>query len=172
MHSFLSKFKVEAPSHAWEMHSRTILGIIRLHAAREMLRITPPLPTKFLIFALFEDLPKGDYVLEELALSLKQDHNKVPCCASSILRSVNMVVTMETEVKEDKEEYENNNTSARKSNVSLDTTITQVREEAREIEIAKATAEGLKEEGISDSAVVLLVSLTFLNLVRLRIIML
>ncbi|CDY66822.1 BnaC08g49250D, partial [Brassica napus] len=35
MHQFLKKYNVESPLQAWEVHSRTILGIIRLHAARE-----------------------------------------------------------------------------------------------------------------------------------------
>ncbi|KAL0338763.1 UNVERIFIED_CONTAM: hypothetical protein Sangu_1398400 [Sesamum angustifolium] len=58
LHQFLSKFKVESALEVWEMHARTILGIIRLHAAREMLRISPPVPESFLIFALLDELPR------------------------------------------------------------------------------------------------------------------
>ncbi|XP_039140820.1 uncharacterized protein LOC120278003 isoform X2 [Dioscorea cayenensis subsp. rotundata] len=47
LHHFISKFNVESPSKSWELHARTIFGILRLHAAREMLRISPPIPTKF-----------------------------------------------------------------------------------------------------------------------------
>ncbi|KAJ4890843.1 hypothetical protein Rs2_30591 [Raphanus sativus] len=67
MHQFLKKYNVESPLQAWEIHSRTISGIIRLHAAREMLKISPADPKKFLIFSLFEEVPKGDFILEELA---------------------------------------------------------------------------------------------------------
>jgi hypothetical protein len=40
----------------------------------------------------------------------------------------------------------------------LESAINQVREEAKEVEIAKATTEVLKEEGIGESATVLMVS--------------
>ena len=93
MHKFLSEFKVECPIQAWEMHARTILSIIRLHAAREMLRISPPDPTKFLIFALYDELPKGDYVLEQLSESLKRVNSGQPCSASSTLRKMNLSET-------------------------------------------------------------------------------
>ncbi|KAL3830211.1 hypothetical protein ACJIZ3_019013 [Penstemon smallii] len=44
------------------------------------------------------------------------------------------------------------------SSSSLESAINQSREEAKEIDLAKATVEGLKEEGISESAQVLMVS--------------
>ncbi|KAF8393956.1 hypothetical protein HHK36_020158 [Tetracentron sinense] len=155
LHRFVSKFKVESPIQVWELHARTILGIIRLHAAREMLRISPPVPTNFLIFTLFDELPKGDYVLEELANSLKQINSIHPCSASSILRNLNMSNPNVSSIKV-KEEVEEIISSQADNFSSLETTINQVREEAKEIGNAKATAEGLKEEGISDSVVVLM----------------
>ncbi|GAY39985.1 hypothetical protein CUMW_048570 [Citrus unshiu] len=155
MHKFLSKFKVECPIQAWEMNARTILCIIRLHAAREMLRILPPDPTKFLIFALYDELPKGDYVLEELAESLKKVNCGHPSSASSILRCMNLSIAASGEVKEGKELEEHKHISD-ESCSSLETAINQSKEEAKAIEIAKSTTEGLKDEGISDSILVLL----------------
>ncbi|OVA00886.1 Protein of unknown function DUF639 [Macleaya cordata] len=156
LHQFLSKFNVESPQQAWEMHARTILGIIRLHAAREMLRISPPVPTNFLIFSLFDELPKGDYVLEEMANSLKQVSSIHPCSASSILRSLNMSNPGISSIEVKEEEVEESFSTDQTDNVSLESTITQVREEAKDIGIAKATVEGLNEEGISDSFIVLM----------------
>jgi hypothetical protein len=156
MHRFLSKYKVECQIQAWEMHARTILGIIRLHAARELLRISPPAPTKFLIFALFDELPKGDYILEELAASLKKVNSGHPCSASSTLKDLNMSqsIISSAEVKEVGEE--NVYLSGLHDNQSsLETTINQAREEEKDTAIAKATTEGLKEEGIAESALVL-----------------
>lgn len=92
LHRFLRKFKVDSPSGSQEIHARTILGIIRLHAAREMLRISPPIPKNFLIFDLLDELPKGDYVLEDLAESMKKVDTGHSCSASSILRSLNIPV--------------------------------------------------------------------------------
>lgn len=166
LHQFLNKFKIESPIQAWEMHSRTILGIIRLHAAREMLRISPPDPTKFLIFALFDELPKGDYVLGELAKSLKNANSGRLCSASSILRSLN-VSQQSIAVAEVKEESAGESESASASASAsgqaekfstLESAINQAREEEEETFIAKATTEGLKEEGIGDNVLVLRVS--------------
>ncbi|XP_019085073.1 PREDICTED: uncharacterized protein LOC104715890 [Camelina sativa] len=159
MHKFLRKFNVESPLQAWEVQSRTILGIVRLHAAREMLRISPPDPKKFLIFSLFEEVAKGDYVLEELAeISLKVGTTKNPCSASSILKNMNMD-QLGNMVKE-----EGDNTCKEKGGVtdkeemlaSLESVVNQSREEGKVIEKAKATTAELEEEGISDSVAVLM----------------
>ncbi|KAG8376419.1 hypothetical protein BUALT_Bualt09G0061500 [Buddleja alternifolia] len=155
LHQFLSKFKVDSALEVWEMHARAILGIIRLHAAREMLRISPPEPKSFLMFALLDELPKGDYILQELAESLKKFSIGHPCSASSILRNLNVsqpCVPCEEPLKvSDKGEI------VQPENLSsLESAINQSRKEAKEIDSAKATAEGLKEEGISESAQVLM----------------
>ena len=156
MHRFLSKHKVECQIQAWEMHARTILGIIRLHAARELLRISPPAPTKFLIFALFDELPKGDYILEELAESLKKVNSGHPCSASSTLKDLNMSQSIISSAEVIEAGEENVYLSGLHDNQSsLETTINQAREEEKDIAIAKATTEGLKEEGIAESALVL-----------------
>ncbi|XP_022842828.1 uncharacterized protein LOC111366320 isoform X2 [Olea europaea var. sylvestris] len=155
LHQFLSKFNVESPLEGWEMHARTILGIIRLHAAREMLRISPPIPKSFLIFALLDELPKGDYILEELAKSLKKVNSTHPCSASSILRNLNVsqpcfpCLEMK-EVGNESEIVQHKNVS------SLESAVNHAKEEAKEMDMAKASAEGLKEDGISESAQVLM----------------
>lgn len=156
LHRFLRKFKVDSPSGSWEMHARTILGIIRLHAAREMLRISPPVPKNFLIFDLLDELPKGDYVLEELAESLKKLDVGHPCSASSILRSLN-ISRMSVPVEMVKEMDDSNRIPGQTDNVSsLGNAIDQAREEAKEIEKAKATVEELKGEGMGNSVQVLM----------------
>ncbi|CAI9289672.1 unnamed protein product [Lactuca saligna] len=157
LHKFLSKFKVESPLEAWEMHARTILGIIRLHAAREMLRISPPNPKNFLIFALFDELPTGSNVLHELAESLKSVKSGHPCSASSILRNVNVSACIPCAEADISVEQSDKNVNNQPDNLlSLETAVEQVREEAKEINSAKATADELKEDGIGDSALVLM----------------
>ncbi|KAK4282102.1 hypothetical protein QN277_013517 [Acacia crassicarpa] len=157
LHQFLSKYKIECPLLSWEMHARTILGIIRLHSAREMLRISPPAPTKFLIFSLYDEIPKGDYVLDELAESLKKVNSGHPCSASSILRSMNISrpISEELEVKEAEKTCESVS-GPEEGASSLETAIKQSMEEEKEILIAKATTEELKEEGVADSVMVLM----------------
>ncbi|TYG59061.1 hypothetical protein ES288_D08G272300v1 [Gossypium darwinii] len=142
----------------WEMHARTILSIIRLHAAREMLRICPPDPTKFLIFALYDELPKGDYVLEQLAESLNKVNIAQPCSAHSILRKMNFSEPTISEIEE-KGVNEKRETIAGSENddkTSLETAINQTRKEEREVVNAKEAIEGLKDEGISENALILM----------------
>lgn len=160
LHQFLLKFKVNSEQEVWELHARTILGIIRLHAAREMLRISPPEPKSFLIFSLLNELPKGDYILQELSESLKTITAGInPCSASSILRNLNVaqpcIPCLEPkQISADTGMVQPENLSL------LENAINQSREEAKEVDMAKATAEGLKEEGISESAQVLMVSIS------------
>ncbi|KAL3644128.1 hypothetical protein CASFOL_012060 [Castilleja foliolosa] len=155
LHKFLSKFKMDSTLQVWEIHSRTILGIIRLHAAREMLRISPPLPQNFLIFALLEGLPKGDYVLQEFAESLKQFSGGHPCSASSILRNLNVSKACAPCLEREKVSGDGEITKPENLE-SLETAINQTRKEAEEMVVAKASAEGLKDDGISDSVQVLM----------------
>ncbi|CAB4285861.1 unnamed protein product [Prunus armeniaca] len=157
MHRFLAKYEIKCPIQAWEMHARTILSITRLHAAREMLRISPPTPTRFLIFSLFDELPKGDYVLEELAESLKKVNSGHPCSASSILRTMNMSESIISRL--DVTEAGNESISPTvqdEDSFQLETAINQSREEEKDIAIAKATTKELKEEGISESTTIFL----------------
>ncbi|XP_071728708.1 uncharacterized protein [Rutidosis leptorrhynchoides] len=156
LHKFLSKFKVESPLQAWEMHARAILGIIRLHAAREMLRVSPPNPKSFLIFALFDELPTGSNVLVQLSDSLKTVKSGHPCSASSILRALNVsqacISCTEVEVGPGVESVNNQPENL----ASLETAVEQVREEAKEINTAKATTDEVKNDGFGNSALVLL----------------
>ncbi|KAJ1409103.1 hypothetical protein SESBI_22994 [Sesbania bispinosa] len=155
LHQFLSKYKIKCPIQTWEIHARTILGIIRLHAAREMLRISPPVPTKFLIFSLYNEIPKGDYVLEELSDSLKRVNSGHSCSASSILRSMNIFRTAVSDLKVEDENQTDNRVSVSDDSPSLESAIKQSREEEKKVLVAKATTEELKEEGVTDSVLVL-----------------
>lgn len=156
LHHFASKFNIESAAQAWEVNSRTTLGVLRLHAAREMLRISPPAPTSFLIFTLYEDLPKGDYVLEQLANSVKLTTKITPCSAASVLKSLNMSHPIAAGI-EMKEGFEEQARSHADSLTPLEMTIDQVREAAKEVRVAKATVEEMREDGISDSLLVLMV---------------
>ncbi|KAK1297297.1 hypothetical protein QJS10_CPB15g02142 [Acorus calamus] len=145
LHRFLSKFQIEPPLRAWEVQARTILGIFRLHAAREMLRISPPVPSSFLIFYLFEELPKGDYVLEELSNSLGGTDAMHPCSATLILKRLNIShrVVEDAEVKEGLEGPAGGVTE---SLVSLETTIGQARERRRSLSWRRRASKGSKRK--------------------------
>ncbi|KAL9230840.1 hypothetical protein vseg_006136 [Gypsophila vaccaria] len=158
LHQFLLKHELLKPTQVWEMHARTILGIVRLHAAREMLRMSPPMPRSFLIFTLFDELPKGDYIIEELAETLKLIDSGEPSSASSILRNLNMPHEIETYTDVEKPDVTKQNpikSAQDESLATLDDAVTEVREQAKEIEFAKSTTESLKGEGVIDSAIVL-----------------
>ncbi|KAF3579080.1 hypothetical protein DY000_02034048 [Brassica cretica] len=131
-----------------------------ISTAREMLRISPPDPKKFLIFSLFEEVPKGDFVLEELAeISIKVGATKNPCSASSILRSMNMD-QLGNILKEEGEaqckEIVKETDHKEEMLTSLESAVNQTKEEEREIEKAKATTTELEEEGITESVAVLM----------------
>ncbi|KAI3822659.1 hypothetical protein L1987_10254 [Smallanthus sonchifolius] len=102
-------------------------------------------------------LPTGSNVLEELAESLKTVKSGHPCSASSILRKLNVaqacIPCAEAEVGPQQPEIVSN----QPENLSaLETAVEQVREEAKEINTAKATADEVKEDGIGDNALVLM----------------
>ncbi|CAL9074320.1 unnamed protein product, partial [Musa acuminata var. zebrina] len=154
LHRFISKFDIKAPVQAWELLARTILGILRVHATRELLRISPPAPANLLIFLLYEDLPRGDYVLAELANTMKQTTSLSPCNAASMLKSLNIsspIASTVENIKQFEEETSNHSDTL----TSLETTIGQVREEAKEASMAKATVEEVVEEGSSESLLIL-----------------
>ena len=137
------------------------MGIIRLHAVREMLRISPPLPRSFLIFTLLEELPKGDYVLEELFKSSEKEGLLHPCSAASVLKILN-ISNPNIPLSVAKEGYEFPGVKREKLE-SLEKTIGQVREESRKVVVARASLEGLKDEGISDGLLVLGVFLLYMK---------
>lgn len=156
LHRFTAKFNIDHVR-AWEIQSRTIMGILRLHAAREMLRISPPAPANFLIFSLYEDLPKGDYVLTELANTVKQTSSLSSCDATCILKGLLDISHEISLAEERKKPLEEEMTSQAAALTTLETTIDQVREKAEEVKIAKPAVEEMKEEGIIDSLLVLVV---------------
>ncbi|KAK4373311.1 hypothetical protein RND71_008695 [Anisodus tanguticus] len=119
-------------------------------------RISPPVPKNFLIFNLLDELPKGDYVLEELAESLEKVDAGHPCSASSILRSLNISL-MPVPTKVAKDIDDNNRLPVQTDSVSsLGDAIDQAREEAKEIEKAKAAVRELQGEGMRNSVQVLM----------------
>ncbi|KAM0890090.1 hypothetical protein ACQ4PT_027277 [Festuca glaucescens] len=154
LHRFISTYNIESPIHKWEVHSRVILGVIRLHAAREMLRMSPPPPSSFLIFSLYDDLPKGDFVLEQLANNLKETSTITPFSASYVFKSLNKSdpIALFAEMAK---EHDRDSSSHEQPLTSLGNTIDQVRDEAREVTVANAHIEGMKEEGLTDSLLVL-----------------
>ncbi|KAK3148333.1 hypothetical protein QOZ80_3BG0293730 [Eleusine coracana subsp. coracana] len=154
IHRFISMYNIESPIHKWEVHSRIILGVIRLHAAREMLRMSPPLPSSFLVFSLYDDLPKGDFVLEQLASNLKQTSTITRLSASYVFKSLSKsrLVPLSAEMAKDSDMDLN---SHEQPLASLENTIDQVKDEAKEVTAANVTVDGMKDEGITDSLLVL-----------------
>lgn len=156
LHRFISMYNIESPIHKWEVHSRIILGVIRLHAAREMLRMSPPPPSSFLIFSLYDDLPKGDFVLEQLANNLKETSTITPLSASYVFKGLSKFHPTALSADMAKE-LDRDSSSHEQPLVSLENSIGQVRDEARELTVANAAIEGMKGEGITDSLLVLVV---------------
>ncbi|KAF3773578.1 hypothetical protein EJ110_NYTH55027 [Nymphaea thermarum] len=82
---------ISIEAHEQEKKEEEVSPMVTEQEAREMLKIYPPPPSNFLIFTLFEELPKGDYVMEELANELKQMTEIGLCSVTSLLKSLNLV---------------------------------------------------------------------------------
>ncbi|KAL6902382.1 hypothetical protein ACP4OV_005258 [Aristida adscensionis] len=155
IHRFISMYSIESPIHKWEVHSRIILGVIRLHAAREMLRMSPPLPSSFLIFSLYDDLPKGDFVLEQLASNLKETSTITRLSASYVFKGLSKSHLTPLSMEIAKDHDSDSSSHEQPQLVSLENTIDQVKDEAREVTAANVAIDGMKEEGITDSILLL-----------------
>ncbi|KAJ1298725.1 hypothetical protein BS78_01G475700 [Paspalum vaginatum] len=155
IHRFISMYAIESPVHRWEVHSRIILGVIRLHAAREMLRMSPPPPSSFLVFSLYDDLPKGDFVLEQLASNLKQTSTITRLSASYVFKGLSKSYVAPSLSAEIAADHDTDSSSHEQPLASLEDKIDQVKDEAREVTAANLAIEGMKEEGVTDSLLVL-----------------
>ncbi|KAG6434092.1 hypothetical protein SASPL_105714 [Salvia splendens] len=103
----------------------------------------------------YESSELGDYILQELSDSLKATTGGNPCSGSSILMNLNVARSCTpclepNQIPSDSGMVEPENLSL------LENAINQSREEAKEVDVAKASAEVLKEEGISESSLGLL----------------
>ncbi|WVZ55528.1 hypothetical protein U9M48_006175 [Paspalum notatum var. saurae] len=155
IHRFISMYDIESPVHRWEVHSRIILGVIRLHAAREMLRMSPPPPSSFLVFSLYDDLPKGDFVLEQLASNLKQTSTITRLSASYVFKGLSKSYVAPSLSAEIAADHDTDSSSHEQPLASLEDKIDQAKDEAREVTTANASIEGMKEEGVTDSLLLL-----------------
>lgn len=165
IHRFISAYSIVSPVHRWEVHSRTILGVVRLHAAREMLRMSPPPASSFLVFSLYGDMPKGDFVLEQLASNLKRTSTITRLSASYVFKGLSRsssVPHLSAEVAAEGRGADDDASGREHERplASLEDKIGRVRDEAREVAAANAAVEGMKDEGISDSLLVLVVRIS------------
>lgn len=92
-------------------------------------------------------------MLKELCNSLKQMDSVHPYNAASILKSFCMTHPIEVSKKSVGEQT----SSQADSLATLDMTVNQAREEAKEVRVAKATVESMKEEGIANCLLILAV---------------
>lgn len=92
-------------------------------------------------------------MLEELCNSLKQMDNVHPYSAASILKSFCMTHPIEVSKKSVGEQT----SSQADSLATLDMTVNQAREEAKEVRIVKDAVESMKEEGIANCLLILAV---------------
>lgn len=96
-------------------------------------------------------------MLEDLFSSLKTTNGICTSNTNSVLKGLSMPCLIDSMI-EIKDVLEKQSTEKADSLASLELSINQVREEAKEVRIAQATIEELKDEGISDSYLILMVS--------------
>jgi hypothetical protein len=108
------------------------------------------------VFSLYDDLPKGDFVLEQLASNLKHTSTITRLSASYVFKglSKSYVAPLSAEIAKDQD---TDSSGHEQPLASLENKIDQVKDEAREVTAANAAIEGMQEEGITDSLIVLVV---------------
>eukprot|EP01018_Ginkgo_biloba_P039505 Gb_15960 [translate_table: standard] len=142
-----------------------VLGVVRLHATRETFQIFPPRPHTFLTFSLSEEMPGGDYVMEALANSLRTG-NALNQSENYKVGSSNVYFVSAASLLDNMGIVERERTFDEEKDVSigevqvgeltpLESSVQQSREEAKKTEIARASIEGLRAEGISDNGTIL-----------------
>jgi len=168
VHKFIRRFGLKGREEK-EAIARSVVGVVRLHATRESFQIFPPCPQTLLTFTLSEEvLPGGDYVLEEMANSIRtgRNHKDAHLCPSALLLQFLGVMDCQ-EFRVDKKET----ISVGKSQVGeltpLETTVQQSTLEAKKTENARVSVEGFREEGITENAKILkeIVSPLIMNIV-------
>jgi len=70
VHQFIRTYQLEGVGKA-EALAKAVLGIARLRATREIFHLLPPKPESLLTFSLGAEMPGGDLILAELAISLR-----------------------------------------------------------------------------------------------------
>lgn len=170
VHQFIRKFHLEDVGQA-EALSKAVLGILRLRAIREAFHILPPHPAKLLTFNLAEKLPGGDLILEALAellpsvdaASTKNDggyaSDKIE---KSGLYSTSAVTTMANlGFMFTKGSGTTDETGLPVGEVlvgdltPLERAVMQSRNNFKKLEVAQASIDGVKVEGIDTNAAVM-----------------
>jgi len=70
VHQFIRTYQLEGVGKA-EALAKAVLGIARLRATREIFHVLPPKPESLLTYSLGAEMPSGDLILAELAISLR-----------------------------------------------------------------------------------------------------
>ncbi|KAH9305402.1 hypothetical protein KI387_009806, partial [Taxus chinensis] len=170
VHQFIRKFHLGGVGRA-EALSKSVLGILRLRAIREAFHVLPPHPEKLLTFNLAEKLPGGDLILEALSDLLPSVDVQSPKNNEAHVSE-----------KTDKRGLYSTSALSTMSNIgftfmkgsgaidemslpvgevlvgeltTLEKAVMQSRNSFEKVELAQATIEGVKVEGIDTNAAVM-----------------
>ncbi|KAJ7568943.1 hypothetical protein O6H91_01G054100 [Diphasiastrum complanatum] len=161
-HQFIRTHHLEGISKS-EALARAVLGIVRLKATREVLYMLPSKPERLLTFSSAEQLPGGDFVLQALAEKLcrvqpealsfndKLDrHESNRLCSSMAVTALSYCEMPEL----DKMGIPIAEVSIGEL-TPLEKVVLQSRNDSRRVELAQATIDGVKLEGIGKNIMVL-----------------
>jgi len=170
VHQFIRKFHLEGVGQA-EALSKAVLCILRLRAIREAFHILPPHPERLLTFNLAEKLPGGDLILEalaELLPSVDAESTKIDGghasekIEKSGLYSTSAVATMSNlGFMFTKGSGTTDETGLPVGEVlvgewtPLERAVMQSRNNFKKLEMAQATIDGVKVEGIDTNVAVM-----------------
>ncbi|GLJ11169.1 hypothetical protein SUGI_0145240 [Cryptomeria japonica] len=170
VHQFIRKFHLEGVGRA-EAISKSVLGILRLRAIREAFHILPPHPERLLTFNLAEKLPGGDLILEALSdllpsvdarsprnneVHISKNMDKSGLHSTSALSTLSSLGFTFSKVSGATDE-----TGLPVGEVlvgeltPLERAVMQSRSSFEKVELAQATIQGVKVEGIDTNAAVM-----------------
>ncbi|XP_077243918.1 uncharacterized protein LOC143884303 [Tasmannia lanceolata] len=162
-HKFVRKFQMEGVERD-EALSKAVLGILRLQAVQELAPVIPLRCEALLVFSLADQLPGGDLILETLAsMSASREFDRANACTprsgmysiSSLAMLSNLGAVFGTEPRVGNEAGLLVGEIVVGEMTALERAVRESRDNFKKVELAQATVDGVKVEGIDTNLAVM-----------------
>eukprot|EP00249_Psilotum_nudum_P005558 c18997_g2_i1 orf=1-1674(-) len=165
VHCFIRRFQLEDVGQA-EALSRAVLGIARLRATREVNHTLPSQPQSLLTFSIAEELPGGDVILEALAEQLsniqvsdKREVDKTERRGVYVRSAAAALASLGFSSPRGTENCTNAALPVGGFSIGdltpLEKAVLESRVSSKKVELAQATINGVKVEGIATNMAVM-----------------
>ncbi len=171
-HKFSRTYNLEGVGKS-EALARAVLGITRLRAVKETFNKMPPRPDNLLTYTFGDEMPNGDMVMAALAKTLRHsEHGQGGDSFLDLHEGNRVYASSATAAVASLESLTPTHNSDQKPDASvpvgefvigeltpLEKAILQSRENTKQAEVAQATIDGVKVEGIGTNVAVMTVCL-------------